>query len=64
MMVSVLERDYIKDHYGDCALGPACRCLKFGPWLGRLCPNWHPTSASSWKEVKSNLREAKDLPEV
>lgn len=45
--------EYIAAHYGTCAMGERCCCLRVG-W-GRACDNWRPVNASTWDELRDEM---------
>ncbi len=45
-------RKHLDDNYGYCELdSPNCNCLRSG-WIGKACPHWVPTGASTWDELR------------
>jgi hypothetical protein len=52
-----LPADYFKNNYGRCLLGEGCHCLRnLGNWLGTLCAQWEPTTATSFEELMEQAR--------
>lgn len=52
--------DYIHDNYGSCSL-QRCQCLdkmRQGlDWIGRECPHWHGSNATSWEELRIEQKQ-------
>lgn len=49
--MNLLATPDLGENYGTCAVHP-CLCLR-GPWRGRACPNWQPTSARTYEELSA-----------
>lgn len=53
-------KDYLDANYGKCRLNP-CLCKdqhnpRFGgAWVGKMCPDWAPTGASTWEELRQYM---------
>jgi hypothetical protein len=46
--------DYLADNYGRCR---AQRCIcRERQWLGRACPDWIPSGATNWIELRELQR--------
>ena len=57
---------YLDKNYGTCKL-EVCRCRSAhsprfgGEWVGKLCPDWVPTGATTWEELRQHaLKEKQD----
>ena len=47
---------YFLNHWGTCAKGKDCLCLKPGhPWLGVLCESWKSNGWTRFEEMKLDL---------
>lgn len=57
MMEGAELKAYLDRNYGSCKL-EKCRCKdphapRFGgEWVGIMCPDWVPTGASTWEELR------------
>ena len=57
--------EYIQHNYGTCRL-ERCLCRdphnpRYGGWVGKLCPDWMPTSATNWEELKEYMSETRKV---
>lgn len=58
-------QDYLDRNYGTCKLD-TCLCRSTvkprfgGEWVGKLCPDWVPTGAKNWEELRQHLMEKKN----
>lgn len=55
-------KDYLDRNYGTCKL-TVCLCRSHhkprfgGEWVGTMCPDWVPTGAATWDELKAYIME-------
>lgn len=55
-------KEYIQHNYGKCKL-EKCLCRdphfpRFDQWVGKLCPDWQPTSATTLDELFNEFIKA------
>lgn len=66
MMDATALKEYLDRNYGRCKL-KNCLCRsqhapRFGgEWVGKICPDWIPTGATTWEELRQHaLKEKQD----